>query len=122
VNFQGGAHQDSRFWGDYFPEIVDPSSPTEAFKLLSSTKRILSGRLHSSIYAAAANVPQIATISYHHKFEYLGNLGLATVDWNNLDEILYSRPDATVLESLSQRTRSHLLSCISEILAYAETN
>lgn len=76
VEFGGaGRKADSYYWSDLDVVFEKPSTPRDAWSIISGAHQVASGRLHASLMAVVAERP-LSAFAYHHKFQVLQELGL----------------------------------------------
>lgn len=72
-----GLTSDSAYWSHLPGIVARPRNIEEAAELFRKAQRVYAGRLHAAILGAVLGVPTLA-LAYHHKFEVVSELGIAT--------------------------------------------
>ena len=76
VDFQFGLCSDHRYWSKLFENKLEAKNIHQAGDILSDSKYLVAGRLHSALLGIKTGVPNILAIGYHHKFDLLKNFGI----------------------------------------------
>jgi hypothetical protein len=114
VSFQNGVHDDYAFWSKYFPHVEKVANLTQAIALMQMAEKVVAGRLHAGIAAVIAEVPEIALIGYHHKFDVLSDLGLVVGGWED-DFLDFKSAQKDLVAALSSTSRTQIVGQLNDL-------